>query len=265
MPNWDRSGAARGLAVVLLAISPWIASPSARAQDGVDPEAERLLRSMSDYLGHLTSLSATFEDDTEVLTWEGQKLQLGSSGTLLLERPGRLRVARAGAVADGGVLVADGKMVTVFSAPLHAWAELHSDGTIDATLEAVRAETGVEAAGGDLFYADAYPGLMTEVTEGANLGIETVRGIECGHLAFRAKVVDWQIWIATGDAPLPMKYVITSKWTTGAPQYSIRLHDWQSNPKFDAEEFRFVPPEGAKRVDRIFLDASNRLATGDAP
>ena len=58
------------------------------------------------------------------------------------------------------------------------------------------------------------------------MGTGPVGGIDCDHLAFRNPRVDWQIWIQKGEQPLPLKYVITTKWVTGAPQYSLRLSEW---------------------------------------
>jgi len=54
-----------------------------------------------------------------------------------------------------------------------------------------------------------------------------VDGFECEHLAFRNDDTDWQIWIQVGDAPIPRKYVITSKTEEGAPQYTLVIRDWK--------------------------------------
>jgi hypothetical protein len=46
-----------------------------------------------------------------------------------------------------------------------------------------------------------------------------------------------------------MKYVVTTKWVTGAPQYEIRLRDWDTNPEIEAGEFSFSVPEDVKNLD----------------
>ena len=48
-----------------------------------------------------------------------------------------------------------------------------------------------------------------------------------------------------------MKYVITSKWHTAAPQYEIRFRDWNTNPQINDEQFTFSAPEGATRLETI--------------
>ena len=111
-------------------------------------------------------------------------------------------------------------------------------------------------AGADLFYADLHEGLLTDVSSGTHLGQGVVGGVLCDHLAFRAAKVDWQIWVQRGDKPLPLKYVITSKWVSGAPQYTIRLHHWNTQPKLDPQHFVFRPPAGAKELQDV---ATNEL------
>jgi hypothetical protein len=48
-----------------------------------------------------------------------------------------------------------------------------------------------------------------------------------------------------------MKYVITTKWITGAPEYSIRLRDWNTNPQISANRFTFTPPAGATLLEAL--------------
>jgi hypothetical protein len=57
--------------------------------------------------------------------------------------------------------------------------------------------------------------------------------------------------VQAGDAPLPMKYVITTKWLTGAPQYEIRFRDWNTSPQTNDKRFSFSAPEGATRLETI--------------
>ena len=54
------------------------------------------------------------------------------------------------------------------------------------------------------------------------------------------------LWTSGGK-----KYVITTKWVTGAPQYSVRFREWNTAPQFKAGTFDFTAPEGAKRIESI--------------
>src|SRR5262249_52855211 len=73
-----------------------------------DGSAAKILKSMADYIGHLNSVSATFDSDIEVITNNLQKIQFTSSGQVLLSRPDKLRASRLGGYADVE-LVFDGK------------------------------------------------------------------------------------------------------------------------------------------------------------
>jgi hypothetical protein len=222
----------------------------ALAQGTVDPEADRILKAMSAYLGGLQAFTAAYDVDQEVVTRQGQKLQSGASGTIAIARPGRMHVTRKDSGADGELFL-DRGTVTLADHSRGVYTELAGAATIDQAIDEVRAATDLDAAGADLLFADPYPGLMTDVTEGAYLGRSYVGGTECDDLAFRAASVDWQICIATGDRPLPLKYVITSTWVTGAPQYAIRFRDWQTDAAPDEAQFRFVPAGSMRKIEAL--------------
>jgi len=113
--------------------------------------------------------------------------------------------------------------------------------------------------GADLLLADPYAVLSSGVTSSGYYGKSYVGGVQCHHLAFRTAKVDWQIWVKDGGEPLPMKYVITSKWMAGAPQYSIELSDWNLKPAIPADRFGFVVPQGAKKLETLAVDEAGEF------
>lgn len=231
---------------------------SVMGADRIDPDADKLLRSMSTYLGGLSAFSVNADVDTEIVDLAGQKLQLSSSGTINIERPGKFYAHRRGPFADME-LISDGKTLTLNEKKRDVYWQTKSSGTIEGDIRTIRVETGLDAPAGDLFYADPYSGLVTDVMSGAHLGTAYVNGVECHHLAFRAAKVDWQLWIRTGDTPLPMKYVITSKWVTGGPQYAVRFRGWNTKQQIMAGRFAFLPPQGARRLDTIPVNEIGEL------
>ena len=56
-----------------------------------------------------------------------------------------------------------------------------------------------------------------------------------------------------------MKYVITTKWMAGAPQYSVQLSNWNTKPVIAADEFKFVPPKGAERLKALAVDEAGEI------
>ncbi len=234
------------------------AAPASAQQ--IDPEADKILHSMADYVAGLKAFTVNYDAESEVVDTEGQKLQYSASGSVAIERPGKLKVSRKGAFADA-VLTFDGKTISIYDEKANAYGQLESPGpTIDDAVAEVRAATGFDASGADLFAADSYAVLTEGVTKGVYVGMGLVDGVECDHLAFRNPRVDWQIWVQKGALPLPLKYVITTKWVTGAPQYSVRLSDWNVAPQIDASQFTFAAPEGAKKLEQIGADQIGELS-----
>lgn len=233
-----------------IALSVGLAARPVASADSIDPEADRILKSMSSYLAATRAFSVNADIDFEVVARTGQKLQLSSFATIVLQRPNQFHVQRKGLIADAEFIF-DGKTLTLYGKRSNAYAQIKAPGTIDDAMRAFELETGIPAPGTDLMFADPYATLSTGVESSTYIGVTYINGIECYHLAFREQDVDWQLWVQTGDRPLPLKYVITSKWITAAPQYEIRLRDWVINPQINARQFTFSAPAGATRIDAL--------------
>jgi len=247
------------LAAACLLFSAGLAPPPAAGAAGIDPEAGEVLMAMSTYLGGLGAFSFSAEIDNELINLEGQKLQLSSSSRLLFDRPSRFHISRQGMFADAEMIY-DGKTVTLHGNRHNAYMQVAVAGTTDDAIRALEWETGLDFPGADLLFADPYPILSSGVESSHYIGVVNVGGVECHHLAFREDKVDWQLWVQTGDKPLPVKYVITSKWQTGAPQYSLRLSDWNVDPATPANRFEYSAPAGARRLDTLEVNEMGELA-----
>jgi hypothetical protein len=81
-------------------------------------------------------------------------------------------------------------------------AQVEAAGTVGQLVDVLRDKYRRPVPGADLPMSDPYKELMPEVTEIKDLGSGVIRGVECDHLAFRTREVDWQIWIAQGPNPL---------------------------------------------------------------
>lgn len=238
----------------------FLAAPAMSAE-GIDPDAHKILKSMSTYLGSLPAFTMAADIDNEIVDLKGQKLQLSSAATITIQRPGKFYIHRQGAYADVEILF-NGNTLTLNGKGKNVYMQIRSPGDIDHAIRTVEIETGLDTPGADLLLENAYASLSEGVTSGTYLGTAYVHGIECHHLTFRAPKVDWQLWVQTGKTPLPMKYIITTKWVTGAPQYSIRFRDWNAKPKITANQFTFTAPEGAKEIDTFPVNAVGELVEG---
>jgi len=236
-------------------------APAQQAPAQLDQQADRTLRAMSDYMAKLPQWSADYDTDVEYVMRTGEKIQLAASGNVEVKRPGSLHVVRRGGIADLEMFF-NGKTFTIFGRGANTYAEKAIDGTIDQAIDTLRSDTGLELSGADLMASNVYAGLMNEVESSTYWGTTFVRGIECHYLTFRARGVDWQIWIQTGDKPLPMKYVITSKWMTGSPHYSISLWNWNTDRLIADNRFVFAPPSGVRKLEQLAVDENQDLVPG---
>ncbi len=234
----------------------------ASSTEHMDPEADKILKSMSTYLGSLSAFSMEADIDMEILNFEGQKLQLSSSVVFNIERPGKLHIERQGAIADTELFF-DGKTLSIYGNNYNAYYQIEQRGTIDDAINAFNTEIGLDAPGGDLLHADSYSGLASGVTSSAYHGTAFVGGVECHYLTFREDIVDWQLWVKVGDEPLPMKYVITTKWMTGAPQHSLRYRNWNTKAKIKPDQFIFSAPKGAKKLTSLSVDEMGEPVMGE--
>ncbi|MEI5680731.1 DUF2092 domain-containing protein [Mesorhizobium sp. CCNWLW179-1] len=242
-----------GRAVIFIAL--FLASlpvPTSFAQAEVEPDAAKVLGAMSEYLGSLERFSVDYDVETEVVSYDGQKLQFASSGEIKVQRPDKLYASRKGAVADVE-LILDGSALTLYGKIANAFFQLPAT-TIDQAVDALRNDVGFDAPGADLLSEQPLQHAETDTISGTHVGMTFLDGVQVHHLAFRGKEVDWQLWVTDGEKPLPLKYVITSKWVAASPEYSIEFRNWNTAPSIDNSSFVFMPSEDAKKLETFTVD-----------
>jgi hypothetical protein len=248
---------ARSCAAILVgATMAIIASLSPSQAD--EAQAKSLFKAMSDYMAAQQVISFEYDSNLEVVTKQGQKLALASSGALTLMRPDKLHVTRHGGFANVE-MVFDGKTVTLLGKDANAYVQVEAPGTIDHLVDVLRDKYHRPVPAADLLMSNPYNQLMPLVVNTKDLGSGVIRGIECDHLAFRTKDVDWQIWIAQGEHPYPCRYVITSTKVAGSPQYTIDVRTWETGAEVASDRFSLQIPAGAKKLNVSDLPAYDEL------
>jgi hypothetical protein len=250
----QRKRAFSGLTATLAALL--LAAPLAgNAQPaGIDPEATKILRRMTDFLASQQQFRVETQSTVEVVLTNGQKLQFDNSIAMTIQRPDRLRAERLGETLSQKFYY-DGKSLSIHSPATKHYATIAAPLTLEAMLDFARDELDIAAPASDLIYRDANERLLQDVTSGFVVGKSVIGGVKTDHLAFSGKEVDWQVWVEEGAKPLPRKYVVTSKLVTGAPQYIVIIGKWNLAPKSADSSFSFTPPKDAKKVDFLPLAA----------
>jgi hypothetical protein len=215
---------------------------------GLDPEATKILRRMTDFLASQKQFRVETHSTVEVVLTNGQKLQFDNSIALTIQRPDRLRAERLGETLSQKFYY-DGKSLSAYSPAGKYYATVAVPPTLEAMLDFARDDLDIAAPASDLLYKDAYERLLQDVTSGFVVGKSVIGGVRTDHLAFSGKEVDWQVWVEEGAKPLPRKYVITSKLVTGGPEYIVIIGKWDLAPKIEAGSFAFAPPKDAKKIE----------------
>jgi hypothetical protein len=231
---------------------------SAMAAEGINPDADEILQAMSKFLAGTKAFSVSVDASIEVVTKEGQKLQMVNSASVLLERPSRFYLTRRGKFADTEA-VFDGKKLTFYGKTGNVYIQRDVAGQIDEALSALERDIGIPMPAGDLLLANPYPVLSSGVTSSGYYGIEYVAGVASHHLAFRNAGVDWQLWVKAEGDPLPTKYVITTTGIDRAPQFSVQFTNWNLKPAVPASRFSFVAPKGAQKLAALPIDESGEI------
>jgi hypothetical protein len=232
-------------AIVLAVALAGIASMSIARAD--EAQAKSLFKAMSDYLAAQKAISFDYDSNLEIVSTQQQKIGLASSGTLTLNRPDKLHATRTGGFANVE-MVFDGKTLTLLGKNAKLYAQVEAPGTIDQLVDVLRDKYHRPVPAADLLMSDPYKELMPLVTDVKDLGSGVIHGIECDHLAFRTKEVDWQIWIAQGARPYPCRYVITSKKVTCSPQYTLDITAWKAGTEVASDGFKLEIPADAKKL-----------------
>jgi hypothetical protein len=241
------------IALAMLVSAGW-PQPGHAQPAGIDPQAEKLLKRMSDYLAGRQQFTLKAESTLEVVLTSGQKIQFDSPATLEVSRPNKLRAHRKGDIVNQEFFY-DGKTLTLYNPKENLYATTAAPPTLDEMLDFAREKLDVIAPGAEILYGNAAERMLKVTTFGFVVGPSVVGGFKCTHLAFRGAEVDWQIWIDDGDKPLPRKFILTSKQVKGEPQFTVLIRNWDLTPKLTDGMFSFTPPKGAKKIEFLQMTA----------
>jgi hypothetical protein len=214
----------------------------------IDPRADAAMHRMSDYLSSLKSFRFHGSSVSDMVTPEGQKIQFVVDQRVAVKRPNHFRSDRQDPLVDATVRY-DGRKFSVYGKRTRYYASVPAPARMSEAIDVLRDRYGIEAPAADLFVDDPYGEMMEDVITGRYVGLEPIDGIQCHHLAFQNKEIDWQIWIEDGPRPLPRRYAITSKREPGEPQFGITLSRWEPNAVLAESDFMFRPPPGATKVE----------------
>ena len=248
----------RLLAPVVLGISLAAlgAQAETKAEDGakpaasaVDPAAIQALKDMGVHLLTLRRFHVSTELTGENVLADGQKLQHTATAELDVVRPTKVRVLMKSA-RNERQLVYDGRTLSLYTPAQKYYGTLELGGTLEQVIDRLESQYGMQIPLDDLFRFGTPAAQFDQIESAMNAGQDFVDDDLCDHYAFRSGKIDWQIWITTGDGPLPRKIVITDRADEARPQ-SVQTIDWNLKPAFKDTVFKFTPPKGSARIEIV--------------
>ena len=218
----------------------------------VEPAALQALKKMSDYLGTLATFEINTDTTLDVVTVNGQRLQLGGNAHYKVRRPDAFQIDVVGDFRSRRFYF-DGKQFTIFAPKLGYYATEAAPPTIREALDIIYNKYGIALPLEDLFrWSDPDSPRAQKMTSGFLVGPATIGGTATDHYAFREGDKDWEIWIQQGEQPLPRKLVIVDRSDSARPAYVARL-TWNTRPTLVAEDFTFKPGADAKAIHLAML------------
>lgn len=226
-------------------------------ESALEPEAKQTLKKSMNYLAGIQQFGLVAHSSLEVVLTTGQKIQFDSASAVAVKRPNLLYAARLGELTDQEFFY-DGKTLTLHQADAGFYATVEAPDTLEGMLDFARESLDIVAPAGDFIYANSYEILMEGVESGFVVGPSFVNGVACDHLAFSKPGTDFQIWVAQGEQPLPVKLVITSTDVMSAPQFTVNVREWDIVVDHPQEKFQFEQPDDAQAIEFTTLDAGGK-------
>jgi len=213
----------------------------------VDPKAVDALARMSAYLHSIPAFQINLQTQRDDVDVYGQLITLGAGAVYKVRRPDAFSIDLT-STSIASKYVYDGKTVTVYDTRTNAYAKVQAPPTIRATLDLAEQKYGATVPLDDLFNWSSGDPRAKVLTSAHFVGKDPVGGRPANHYAFRQPGRDWQIWIADGDKPAPLRVTIVATDDVAKPRFQVDL-SWDTAPKFAANTFAFAAPPNARAVD----------------
>ena len=223
-------------------------APAAAVVTESQAQASAILMRMADFLGGAQRFSFGVRGGYDAVQKSGQKVEFSEVRTITLSRPDRLRME--GERSDGAktLTVFTGKEIMLIDETLKVYATTPQLGGLDATIVHFVRDLGMRLPLAALLLSQLPAELKDRVRSVDYVERTTIYGAPAHHLAARTDTVDFQVWVADGDTPLPQRVVITYKQAKGEPQFSAQFSHWNLAPAIEDSTFLATPPDGAQKV-----------------
>ena len=226
-------------------------------------EAREVIDRMATFFGATKSFSLRQVSTTTVSDEAAKKFAGEMEHVVRVERPNRLAVVLTGDQPGSGTVISDGQSLVIHQKQKDAdrYESSPAPATLSQVVDNPHLRTMLGVGGADvvtkaLLAEDPAAALLEGVQELSVAGPEEIDGSVCTHLVARSESGNWDLWVATGDEPVPVKFVPTiGQLFVGGRNVDLSstviFDQWRFDPDFEPADFAFVPGEGCERVDSL--------------
>ncbi|MCF6314396.1 MAG: DUF2092 domain-containing protein [Verrucomicrobiales bacterium] len=236
------------LATIIALLS---ASCSSLKQNSVtiDPQAEQVLRAMSDKLSSAQQFSFHTSRTIDASLVLGTNIDEAAQVDMFIIRPNKIRI-KTHTQQGNRQLLYDGKQVIAYNQKRNDYAKEAAPATIDELIDSVSGDWGVRPPLSDIVVSDPYRSLTQAGGIVQYNKSEVLDSVLCDHLKATQANIDWELWVGQQDR-LPRKLIITLKNRDGSPKIVSHVSQWKLSPKFPADLFTLEIPKDAKPTSLI--------------
>jgi hypothetical protein len=210
-------------------------------------EAHDLLMRMANFLAGLDRFSVAAVMGFDVVQENGLKIEFVEARDIMLDRPRLLRIEEESAGGRGQLVLFDGTSMTVYDGEAGVFAVAPQPETVDDAILYYVRELGMRLPLAPLLTTWAPGELERRVLWIDYVEQTSVFGRPAHHLVASTADIDFQVWVADGEQPLPLRMVLTYA-DAGEPQFWAQFTHWNVAPDFGPESFVFTPPEDAQQI-----------------
>jgi hypothetical protein len=249
-----RAGVAAVLGLLLTAASAQPQAQPAQPQQAQPraPDTQALARELLMRMARFVSQAPRFSFDIastyDAVQQSGQTIEFAEQRKVIVNRPAQLWVETERSDGARSQAVFTGKEIELIDTNNKVYASEPQPGGIDESVVHLVSDLGIRLPLAVLLMNRMPAELERRVRSVDYVEKTNLLGTPSHHLAVRADTVDFQVWVADGAQPVPLRIVINYRNDPGEPQFRAMLNNWNFAPTITASTFTPEIPAGARQI-----------------
>lgn len=268
-------------AAICAAVLVGATAPDEAEELQIDPQAEEVLRDLSDYFAGLDSFKMKASMDLHVEAGDAKGFK-ASRFTIVMERPDRFAFKQTSG-KRGATVITDGTQLYTLLTESDKYVLDDTSPGFGGVSVALDMASTVTAVNGIKFISALiqpvpYDAIIADATKVRYVGTQKVKAKQCHHLEITEGDKTSELWIRTGDRPIVMRYTtdateqmsgagvqLTLQRTgqqrniTGAG-WRVNFSAFKANGRIGSKIFRIKPKKKAEAFDSLEALAMSRFA-----